>query len=236
MKTLGLIGGMSWTSTAVYYRRLNELVAEIHGELHSARCIVNSLNMQDIAAMQTEGRWEEAANTLSAAAVSLETAGAEAIVLCTNTMHKVAEAVQRSTALPFLHIVDPTAEAIKSAGLKRIALIGTRFTMQDSFFRTRLMESHGIEALVPEANDQALVHRIIFEELCKGLVHDASRKASAGVVARLEDAGAEGLILGCTELTLLIGQGDLALPVFDTTELHVRHALAFALDSAQPAR
>ncbi len=151
-------------------------------------------------------------------------------------MHKVAEAVQRSTALPFLHIVDPTAEAIKSAGLKRVALIGTRFTMQDSFFRTRLMELHGIEALVPEANDQALVHRIIFEELCKGLVHDASREASAGVVARLEDAGAEGLILGCTELTLLIGQGDLALPVFDTTELHLRHALAFALDSAQPAR
>lgn len=230
MRTLGLIGGMSWESTAIYYRMLNEGARSRLGGLHSASLILTSCDFAPVAALQAAGDWEGLCASLCADARRLERAGAEAIVLCTNTMHKLAPDLAAAVAIPVLHIVDSTGDALARAGVRRPVLLATRFTMEEPFWRARLEERTGIAALVPDAEGRALVHRVIYEELCRGIVTEASRAAVLSVVDRLAaEEGADGVILGCTEIGLLIGPGDTALPVFDTTAIHAQAALDFAL-------
>ncbi len=231
MRRIGLIGGMSWESSAEYYRLLNELTRERLGGLASAECLLYSVNFAEVEAMQAEGRWLEAGERLAAAARSLAAGGADLLLLCTNTMHKVAEAVERATTVPLLHLGDATADAVRRAGLDTVGLLGTAFTMEQDFYRDRLA-SHGLTVLVPEAEDRALVHRVIYDELCVGVVSEASRQAYVDVVARLADAGAQGVVLGCTEIELLLSQDDVDVRVFPTTRLHVEAALDTALDTA----
>jgi aspartate racemase len=225
---------MSWESSAEYYRLLNVLVRERVGGLASAECLLYSVNFAEIEAMQVEGRWEDAGVRLAEAARSLEAGGAELVLLCTNTMHKVADVVASAVSVPLLHLGDTTAEAVRRAGLATVGLLGTGFTMEQAFYRERL-ESHGLSVLVPDADDRALVHRVIYEELCLGIVRPESRAAYLAVIERLAGAGAEGVVLGCTEIELLIGQDDVDLPVFPTTRLHVEAALDAALDPGSPA-
>ena len=228
MRRIGLLGGMSWESSAEYYRLLNVLVRERLGGLASAECLLYSVNFAEIEAMQVEGRWEDAGTRLAEAARSLEAGGADLVLLCTNTMHKVADVVAGAVAVPLLHLGDTTADAVRRAGHSTVGLLGTAFTMEQDFYRDRLA-SHGLTVLVPDAEDRALVHRVIYEELCLGVVRPESRAAYVSVVERLAEAGAEGVALGCTEIELLIGQGDVDLPVFPTTRLHVEAALDLAL-------
>ena len=230
MLTIGLLGGMSWESTLPYYRIVNQTVTERLGGLHSARLVLYSVDFDGIAARQRAGEWAEAGVELAAAAGILKTAGADFLVLCTNTMHKVAPAIE-AAGLPLLHIVDPTAEEVRAAGLCRVGLLGTRFTMEDGFFRERLRDRHGIESLVPDAEGRAAVHRIIYDELCRGVVSEESRAIYRRVIGDLVAAGAEGVILGCTEIMLLVGEADSPVPTFDTTRLHARAA---ALRSIAP--
>ena len=229
MRIIGLLGGMSWASTAVYYRLANELVAERLGGLHSARLLLASVDFAEVEALQVRGDWEEAGRLLAGEAVRLERGGADLLVLCTNTMHKVADDIGRSVSIPLLHLGDVTARAVLGSGLRTVGLLGTDFTMSQSFYRSRL-ESHGLEVLVPSEQDRALVHRVIYDELCLGVFRDESRAAYVDVVSRLVSAGAEGVILGCTEIELLIGPDDLPVPVFPTTRLHVEAAVDIALD------
>jgi aspartate racemase len=230
MKTIGLIGGMSWESTALYYRILNQRVKERCGELHSARLVLYSVEFSEIKRLQHENRWDEAGAVLADAARSVRAAGADFLVLCTNTMHKVAPAIEAAVDVPLIHIADPTAEAILTKGIRRIGLLGTRFTMEEDFYRERLRNRYGIEALIPEKQDRAVVHRVIFEELIRGKVLDASRLDYIRIMQRLVDAGAEGIILGCTEITMLVGAGDASVPLFDTTTIHAQHAADIAVD------
>jgi aspartate racemase len=232
MRRIGLVGGMSWESSAEYYRLLNELTREREGGLASCECVLYSVNFEEIEAMQASGRWEEAGARLAEAARSVEAAGADVMLLCTNTMHKVFDAVQAATRVPLLHLGDATADAVRRAGLSRVGLLGTAFTMEQDFYRSRL-ESHGLTVLVPGAADRALVHRVIYDELCLGVVREESRAAYLDVIGRLAAEGAEGVILGCTEIELLIGPDDTDLPVFPTTRLHVEAALDAA--AARPA-
>lgn len=236
MRTIGLIGGMSWESSAEYYRLINEAVKERLGGLHSARSLLLTVDFAEIEAMQQQGRWEEAGVVLADAARNLERGGADCIVLCTNTMHKVADTITAATALPFIHIADATAAAIRAAGLRRIGLLGTRFTMEELFYRGRLAEQHGLEVLVPGAADCIVVNRVIYEELCLGVIRAESRAQYREVMARLVGQGAEGIILGCTEITLLVGQADSAVPLFDTTRLHALAAVEFALADEQTSQ
>ena len=229
MRLLGLIGGMSWESTAIYYRHLNEMVRERQGGLHSARLLLWSVDFAEIAALQHDGRWDEAGARLAEAAVRLEQAGAEGLVLCTNTMHKLADRLEAAVGIPLLHIADATGEAIAAAGCSRPALLATRFTMEQPFYAGRLRERFGLDPRVPDEAERAEVHRIIYEELCRGVVTDASRRAALRSIDRLRDQGADSVILGCTELTMLLGLGDVDLPLFDTTRLHAEAAVAFAL-------
>jgi aspartate racemase len=229
MRTIGLIGGMSWESSAEYYRLINEAVKERLGGLHSARSVMLTVDFAEIEAMQQGGRWDEAGVALAAAARSLERAGADCLVLCTNTMHKVADAVTADLGIPFIHIADPTAAAVRARGLRRIGLLGTRFTMEEPFYRGRLADRHELEVLTPEAADRAVVNRVIYEELCLGVVRDESRARYREIMARLVARGAEGIILGCTEITLLVSQPDSEVPLFDTTRLHALAAVDFAL-------
>ena len=229
MKTIGLIGGMSWESTIPYYQCINQQIKQRLGGLHSARIILYSVDFHDIDRLQQAGRWDEAGACLASAALALERAGAELLVLCTNTMHKVAPAIEAATDLPLLHIADPTAAAIKQAGIAKIGLLGTRFTMEQDFYRNRLIEKHGLQVLIPEAADRQEVHRVIYEELCLGKLHAASREAYRAIIARLAAQGAEGIILGCTEITLLVGPADSPVPIFDTTALHALSAADYAL-------
>jgi aspartate racemase len=229
MRTLGLIGGMSWESTIPYYRHINERVRERLGGLHSARLVLYSVDFAEIERLQMQGDWDEAGRRLGAAAAALARAGAEALVICTNTMHKVAAAVEAGGGLPLLHIADATAARIRAAGLARIGLLGTRFTMEQDFYRARL-ESHGIAVLVPEADARATVHRVIYEELCLGVVRDDSRERYREVMADLVRRGAEGVILGCTEIGLLVGDADTTVPTFDTARIHAQAAADWALD------
>ncbi|MEV1026233.1 aspartate/glutamate racemase family protein [Streptomyces sp. NPDC050264] len=233
MRTIGLIGGMSWESTAEYYRLLNELTRERLGGLHSARCVVYSVDFAEIERLQVQGRWTEAGEILAAAARSLEAAGADMLLICTNTMHKVADQVRAATAVPLIHLADATADAVRAAGLKRVGLLGTAFTMEQDFYRGRL-EQCGLDVLVPDAAGRALVHRVIYEELCLGEVRDASRAAYQDVIARLVGAGAEGVVLGCTEIELLIGAEDSPVPVFPTARLHAEAAVRIALGDVTP--
>ena len=229
MNLLGIIGGMSWTSTAEYYRLLNEGVAERLGGLHSARLLLHSVDFAEVVDMQREGRWDEAGALLADAARGLEQAGAGALLLATNTMHKVAPQIGAATSIPLLHIADVTARAIRAAGLTRVGLLATRFTMEQEFYSARLA-AHGIETLIPGEVERAEVHRIIFDELCRNMLLDDSRDVYRAAMRGLVERGAQGLVLGCTEITLLVGQADIAVPVFDTTALHVQAALDWMLD------
>lgn len=231
MLRIGLLGGMSWESSAEYYRLANELVRERLGGLHSAECVLFSVDFAEIEAMQSEGRWHDAARLLSAAARSLESAGAELLVLCTNTMHKVADEIQGAVSIELLNVIDVTAAAVQGAGLSTVGLLGTAFTMEQDFYRSRLV-SHGLEVIIPDDDDRGSVHRVIYEELCVGVVTEASREAYRDIIGRLGAAGAEGIIFGCTEIELLIRPKDVDLPVFPTTRLHVEAAVGLAL--AQP--
>lgn len=229
MKTLGLIGGMSWESTVPYYRLINQTVKEQLGGLHSARLLLYSVDFAQIERLQHAGDWDAAGVVLADAGRALRAGGAELLVICTNTMHKVADVVESASGLPLLHIADPTGEEIRRAGLQRIGLLGTRFTMEQDFYRQRLVERHGLEVLVPDADDRDTVHRVIYEELCLGTIREESRARYRAIIERLVARGAQGVILGCTEIGLLIGAEDAAVPLFDTTALHARHAALAAL-------
>ncbi len=226
-KMIGLIGGMSWESTAEYYRLANELVRDRLGGLHSARLLLASVDFADIERLQVAGEWDAAGELLADIARSLEAGGAELLLLCTNTMHKVAPAIEAATSIPFLHLADATAEAVGAAGIRVVGLLGTAFTMEQAFYSERLTR-HGLQVLVPDAADRAEVHRVIYDELCQGRVLESSRDAVGAVIGRLADAGAQGVILGCTELELLIGQPDSPIPTFPTTRLHVEAAIEAA--------
>lgn len=228
MKTIGLIGGMSWESTLPYYRHINEAVRERLGGLHSARLVLYSLDFQEIETLQREGDWQRAGALLGAAAQALQRAGADLLVLATNTMHKVADAIAAASDLPLLHIAEPTAAAVRGAGLSRVALLGTRFTMEQAFYRERLQQ-HGLQVLIPEQDERVQIHRIIYEELCLGQVREPSRQVYRQVVANLVARGAEGVVLGCTEIGLLLRAEDAEVPLFDTCLLHARAAAAQAL-------
>ncbi|MDT8757667.1 aspartate/glutamate racemase family protein [Sphingomonas psychrotolerans] len=229
MRTIGLIGGMSWESSAEYYRILNQGVRDRRGPTASARCLLWSFDFAEIEALQHAGNWTALTERMTDAARRLEVAGAEMLLICTNTMHLMADAVQAAVSVRLLHIVDPTAEAIKAAGLHRVALLGTAFTMEQDFYKGRLRDVHGLDVLVPEAEDRARVHRIIYDELVAGKVLPESRQAFRDVIERLVAAGAEAVILGCTEIMLLIGPDDSPVPVFDTTALHAEAAVVAAL-------
>ena len=231
MKTIGLLGGMSWESTVPYYRIVNETVRERLGGLHSAKVVLYSVDFHDIEELQRTAQWEAAGAQLAAAAQSLERAGAGLLVLCTNTMHKVAPQIEAAVGVPLLHIADPTADAIKSAGIATIGLLGTRFTMEQPFYRERLSAGHGLRVLVPPPQDREVVHRVIYEELCVGRVLASSRDEYRRIMAQLAAQGAEGIILGCTEITLLVGADDATVPLFDTTLIHARAAAQRALDA-----
>jgi aspartate racemase len=228
VKRIGLIGGMSWESSAEYYRLVNELTRERLGGLHSAECVLYSVDFAEIERLQVQGRWDDAAARLVEAARALEAAGADFVVLCTNTMHKVADTVAAAVAVPLLHLADTTAAAVRAAGVGRVGLLGTAFTMEQDFYRERLA-GHGLDVLVPEAEDRALVHRVIYDELCLGVVSPSSRAGYLEVIDRLVGRGAEGVVLGCTEIELLIGQEHVAVPVFPTTRLHAEAAVDLAL-------
>ena len=228
MKTLGLIGGMSWGSTADYYAQLNRLTRERLGGSHSAALILWSVDFEPITHMQAEGRWEEAAAILVEAARRLEQAGAEALMICANTMHRMAEQVEDAVAIPLIHIADATAAAIKATQVRRPLLLGTRYTMEQGFYRDRL-SSLGVEAVVPGEVDRTRIQRMIYEELVRGIINPQSRAALLQIVGAERAAGADGVILGCTELGMLVNEGDIRVPTFNSLELHARAGLEFAL-------
>lgn len=228
MKTIGLLGGMSWQSTIEYYRILNEEVASRLGGLHSAKIVMYSVDFDGIAEMQRRGDWVTAGRVLAEAAQGLERAGADMVLICTNTMHIVADAVQQAVRIPLVHLADVTAARVKRAGLTRVGLLGTRYTMEKGFLKDRLA-SLGLTVHVPEAEDREEVHRIIYEELCRGIITEESRRRVKDVAERLAARGAEGILLGCTELPLLIRPGDLSVPEFDTTRIHAETAVEMAL-------
>jgi len=228
MRTIGLLGGMSWESTALYYRWINEGVRDRLGGLHSARIAMLSVDFAEIERMQAAGAWDEAGAALAGEARRLEAAGAEGLVLCTNTMHKIAEAIEAATEVPLLHLADATAERVAAAGVRRVGLLGTRFTMEQDFYRGRLAE-HGLDVLVPDAAQRARVHDIIYGELVVGRVSDQARRDATAIVASLADRGAEGVIEGCTEITMLDLGERTDLPRFDTTRIHAEAAIDWAL-------
>lgn len=229
MKTIGLLGGMSWESSAQYYAILNREAMRRLGHPHSARTVMLSVDFGEIERLQHAGEWDRLGEMLAADALRVEAAGADCLILCTNTMHLIANRIAAALTIPMLHIADPTGAAIRAAGLSRVGLLATGFTMEMPFLRERLERAHGIEVLVPEAEDRAVIHRVIYDELIGGIVRSESKAAYLAAVERLRARGAEGILLGCTEIMLLIGQDDLDLPVFDTTTLHAIAALDFAL-------
>ena len=229
MRTIGLIGGMSWESSAEYYRLVNQRVRERLGPLRSAQLLMHSVDFGPIERAQHEGRWDDAGAILEDAARRLHAGGADCIVLCTNTMHKLADRIEAATPLPFLHIADPVGRAAARAGVRRVGLLGTAFTMEQGFMKDRLAQRHGLEVLVPGAEDRAEVHRIIYDELCVGIVDGASRERYRRVIGALQARGAEAVVLGCTEISLLVKDEDSALPLLDSTALHAAAAVDFAL-------
>lgn len=229
MKTIGLLGGMSWESTIPYYRLINEGVKQRLGGLHSAKILLHSVDFQEIEACQSSGEWDKAGEILAAAAHGLVQAGAEGIVLCTNTMHKVAAPIEARCGVPFLHIAAATGRAIARQGLRKVALLGTRYTMEQDFYRGRLAEEFGLEILTPEADDRAAINRIIFDELCLGSFSEPSRQVYLQIIDKLAEQGAEGVIFGCTEIGLLVPVERCPLPVFDTASLHAADAVDFML-------
>jgi aspartate racemase len=229
MKTIGLIGGMSWESSLEYYRIINEAAHEALGGVHSAKSVMYSVDFAEIETMQREGRWDDATQAMIAAAQQVEAGGADFLLICTNTMHKMAAEVQESIHIPLLHIADATAEAIKGQGLRKIGLLGTNFTMEGDFYRGRLVEKHGLEVLIPSAEDRAVVHRVIYEELVVGKIVPASKAEYIRIMDGLAQAGAQGIILGCTEIGLLVKQADSRVTLFDTTRIHALAAVKYAL-------
>lgn len=229
MKTIGLIGGMSWESTVPYYRQINETIKDRLGGLHSAKVILYSVDFHEIERLQHAGDWETAGAVLANAARALQTAGSDFLVLCTNTMHKVAPSIEAAVTIPLLHIADPTAIEISRAGHSTVGLLGTRFTMEQPFYRDRLRERHGLDVVVPNSEDRSIVHDVIYQELCRGIVLPKSRTEFQRVMARLVSQGAQAIILGCTEISLLVSQRDSQVPLFDTTAIHARAAAEEAL-------
>ena len=229
MKIIGLIGGMSWESTVNYYQQINEAIKAQLGGFHSAKLVLYSVDFHEIERLQHAGDWDAAGKLLAGAARALESAGADFLVLCTNTMHKVAPAIEAAVRIPLLHIADPTGDAIRRAGLSCVGLLGTRFTMEQAFYRDRLRERHGLTVVIPGDDDRDIVHRIIYEELCLGQVKPESRDEYRRVIAALVSQGARGIILGCTEISLLVGQADADVPLFDTAALQAQHAAKRAL-------
>lgn len=229
MKRIGLLGGMSWESSAEYYRLINEEVRERCGGLHSADCLLRSVDFADIERLQRGGRWEEAGARLADEARLLVAAGAELLVLCTNTMHKVADSITAAIEVPFVHIADTTADAVHAQHLRTVGLLATAYTMEQDFYVGRLRDEHGLDVLVPTAEDRGVVHSVIYDELCQGVVSEDSREQYRRIIGELEQRGAEGILLGCTEIDLLIGPQDASVPVFDTTRLHAQKAVELAL-------
>ncbi len=229
MKTIGMIGGMSWESSIEYYRIINETVREELGGLHSAKSIMYSVEFAEIETLQHQDRWDEAAEIMIAAARSIENGGADFGIICTNTMHKLYDIVQQNIRIPMLHIADATAEAIRAAGIKKIALLGTRFTMVEDFYKGRLVENYGLEVIIPSEADMQIIHRVIYDELCAGIINPNSKQNYADIIRRLVAEGAQGIILGCTEIGLLVKQQDSPVPLFDTTEIHAKAAVKHAL-------
>jgi len=234
MKTIGLLGGMSWESTAVYYRLINEGVKARLGGLHSAKLVLYSVDFQEIEELQHAADWDEAGKVLAKAAHFLQLAGADFLVICTNTMHKVAPAIEREINIPILHIADATAAVIKGLGIRTVGLLGTRFTMEQDFYTGRLREKHGLQVLIPDENERERVHQIIYEELCLGKVLDESSEEYRRIIKNLAQRGAEGIILGCTEISMLIGQKDSPVPLFDTTRIHAQKAVGWAIEGVHP--
>jgi aspartate racemase len=229
MKTIGLLGGMSWESTALYYRKINECVKQKLGGLHSAKIAMVSVDFHEIELLQHENKWEEAGEVLSQAALQVQAAGADFLLICTNTMHKVAPQIETAIKIPLLHIADATAEQIKGQGIKTIGLLGTKPTMEDDFYAGRLKEKHGLQVLIPAEEDRDLVHGVIFEELVLGLVREESRAEFLRIIEDLKEVGAEGIIEGCTEIVMLVQQEHTPIPLFDTTAIHAEKAVEMAL-------
>ncbi len=229
MKTIGLIGGMSWESSIEYYRFVNESVKEKLGGLHSAKCVMYSVDFAEIEILQHQGRWQEASQVLVAAAQSVERAGADFVLLCTNTMHKLAEDIQAKINIPFLHIADATAQAIRAAGIDQVGLLGTRFTMEEDFYKGRLQQQHGLTVLIPDDQEREIIDRVIYQELVLGVIRPESKAQYVQVIGRLVQSGAQGIILGCTEIGLLVHQKDSPVPVFDTARIHAEAAVEYAL-------
>jgi aspartate racemase len=229
MKTIGMIGGMSWESSIEYYRIINETVRAKRGGLHSAKSIMYSVEFAEIEALQHQNRWDEAAAILIQAARSLEKGGADFVIICTNTMHKLYDIIQSKIKLPMLHIADATAEEIMARDMHKIALLGTRFTMEENFYKGRLINNYGLEVMVPSGAEMDTIHRVIYDELCAGKIISSSKQQYVKIIDRLVAAGAEGIILGCTEIGLLVKSQDSPVPLFDTTQIHARAAVDYAL-------
>lgn len=229
MKTIGLIGGMSWESTVTYYQIVNETVKRELGGLHSAKVLLYSVDFAEIEEYQTKGEWDKSAAVLAEAAQNLEKAGAGFIIICTNTMHKVAPVIQKKISIPIIHIAEATADALKENGIEKVGLLGTKYTMTQEFYKSKLIEA-GIEAVIPDEAGVTVVNNIIYNELCLGIISEESRKKFVNIIKQLEKAGAQGVILGCTEIGLLIHQKDVEIPVFDTTQIHATKAALLAIE------
>lgn len=228
LKTIGLLGGMSWESTDLYYQSINKIIQSKLGKLHSAKIILISVDFAEIEKLQHKGEWDEAGVYLKDQAVLLEKAGADGILLCTNTMHKVSAQIENALSIPFIHIADATASKILDQKLQKIGLLGTAFTMEQDFYTSRL-EAQGIQVIIPQETSRKVIHEVIYDELCLGIINEASRAKYINIVQELIDAGAEGIILGCTEICMLIGETEFSVPIFDTTAIHAEAAVAFAL-------
>jgi aspartate racemase len=229
MKTIGMIGGMSWESSLEYYRIMNQAAKEKLGGFHSAPCILFSVDFDEVEKLQHQGDWESLTRLMIEAAQSVKKAGADFLVICTNTMHKMADEVQRAIQIPLLHIADVTAEAVKANGQSRVGLLGTKFTMEQDFYKGRLQEIHGIDVLIPEDKERQVIHDILYNELCLGEIKELSKGKFQSIIQNLVERGAQGVILGCTEIPLIVSQEDYEIPLYDTTALHARAAVDFAL-------
>ncbi len=229
MKTIGLLGGMSWESTASYYRVINEGIRQALGGLHSAKLCLYSVDFEEVEVLQRQGRWDEAGAILACAARLVEAGGADFLLLCTNTMHKAAPAIEAAISIPLLHIADATAEQLRSDGVTKVGLLGTQFTMSQDFYKARLTNHYGIEVLVPDEAEQAVIHHIIYSELCMGLVSDESRQQYVAIIDQLAVRGAEAIILGCTEIGLLVQSQHSAVPLYDTTAIHAEKAVRLSV-------
>ncbi|MEI5906904.1 aspartate/glutamate racemase family protein [Bacillus spongiae] len=230
MKTIGILGGMSWESSSIYYQLINERVKETLGGHHSAKCVLFSVDFQPIKDLQHEGRWEEATERLVDSVKSIEKAGADFLIIGTNTMHKIADEIEATTSIPLLHIADMTGEEIKNRGLKRLGLLATKFTMEQDFYKGRLQTNSNLDIIVPDEQDRNTVHDIIYDELCLGKVKEASKQKYLDITNKLIHEGAEGIILGCTEITMLVKESDIQVPVFDTTKIHAIKAADYAMN------